>query len=300
MTSKKSDLLIKITKKLTSNNISLTKLQQIYNILNDRTEKDVVSAKTPIVEPIVEEVQEHVPWITFAKNYAQQNNMNYKDAIVEIKSKGLYKPKVKATEPQKVLKKNVGYSCGVCDYTTPDKSNFNRHMNKHNNKERIILQLARTKGLIRTHEVRAEKSKDADVRSKSKEILERALEQKNALIPQLRRLSERDVTYKKITTKKSHHSLPSSLIEHANTVYKDDNGTELGLTQENIENVKKHGPDYTIKVTNITVDDDEEIDEIIFEYDEQFDGYAVSLMQSVDIKGKMNDVEYDRFFVYNR
>ncbi len=62
------------------------------------------------MEPVVEAVQPTVPWITFAKIYAKENNMNYKEAIVEIKSKGLYKPKPKTAKPKKALKRDVGYS----------------------------------------------------------------------------------------------------------------------------------------------------------------------------------------------
>jgi hypothetical protein len=63
-------------------------------------------------------------------------------------------------------------------------------------------------------------------------------------------------------------------------------------------NVEKHGKDYTLKVKDLIVDDDEEIDEIIFEYDDKFYGYNVSFMQVVGIKGKMTDIEYETFFVY--
>ena len=288
MNSKKTLLLAKITKKLTSNSVSLAKLQQIYDILDVEL----------IVEPtIVETVQEHVPWIEFAKNYSRENNMNYKDAIVEIKQKGLYKPKAK--NPKKALKRDAGYSCDTCDYTTPNKSNFNRHITKHNNKERMMNELMTVRGLIRTHRVRAEKSKDSDVKLKSQSILEDAIAKERVLVPQLKKLQEKGVTYKKPKSKtNSKDSMPIGLIEQTNRAYKEANGTELGLTSDMIENVEKDGPDYTLKVKSLSVDDDEEIDEIIYEYDDQVDGYSVSLMQSVDIKGKMTDVEYESFFVY--
>jgi hypothetical protein len=284
----------KITKKLTSE-LSLAKLQQIYDILQDRKDNVVEPVAEPVVEPVVEPA---VSWIDFAKNYASENNINYKDAIVEIKEKGLYKPKEKVVKPKKILKKDVGYCCDICDYTTPDKSNFNRHMTKHNNKEKMMNELMTTRGLIRTHRVRASESKNSDVRVKSQAILDAALTKEKVLIPQLKKLREKDVTYTIEKTPKSKHKFPIDLIEKTNDAYHEVNGSILTLTKDNVENVEKHGKDYTLKVKDLIVDEDEEIDEIIFEYDDKFYGYNVSFMQVVDIKGKMVDVEYETFFVY--
>ncbi len=59
MASKKSALLAKITKKLTTS-ISLEKLKQIYEILNHKAK--VVE---PVVEPVVDEVKPEISYIDF-------------------------------------------------------------------------------------------------------------------------------------------------------------------------------------------------------------------------------------------
>ncbi len=105
------------------------------------------------------------------------------------------------------------------------------------------------RGFIRTHKIRAVKSKSEDVRAKSQDILEGALAQEKVLIPQLKRLHEKGVTFKKITTKtKTKATFPSRLIEQTNKAYKDANGVELGLTQNHIVNIENDGGDYKLKV----------------------------------------------------
>ena len=298
----KAELLLSITKQITSKSVSLEQLVAISEILEDKSPKLKPFLKLkPKVEPKVEEPV--VNYITFAKKYASDNNITYKEALIEIKKKSLYKSKTKTVKVKKVLKKDVGYKCDVCDYTSPNKSNFNRHMMKHNNREQLLIELMKARGLIRTHSVRAVKSKNEEVRKSSQIILDEAIKARDSALNQLKRLEKgpapKDTQSNKVSMKKvaKKASLPESLINATKEAYKSENKSDLNLNKKTILSTKKTDDGFSVKV-NFTVDDDEQIDKLIFEEDEGT-GYSVNLIQRVDIKGKMTDIEYDRFFVYN-
>ena len=161
----------------------------------------------------------------------------------------------------------------------------------------------KARGLIRTHSVRAVKSKNEEVRKSSQIILDEAIKARDSALNQLKRLEKgpapKDTQSNKVSMKKvvKKASLPESLINATKAAYKSENESDLNLNKKTILSVKKTDDGFSVKV-NFTVDDDEQIDKLIFEEDEGT-GYSVNLIQRVDIKGKMTDIEYDRFFVYN-
>ena len=176
-------------------------------------------------------------------------------------------------------------------------------MNKHNNRNQLLLDLMQARGLIRTHRVRVEKSKNEEVRKASKIILDTAIIKRDFCLKQLHRLENdpapKNTKSTKVSVKKSvakKASIPKGLIEATKSAYKTENESDLNLNKKTMLSVKKTDDGYSVKV-NLTVDDDEQIDKIIFEQDEGI-GYSVDLIQRVDIKGKMTDIEYDRFFVH--
>jgi len=174
----------------------------------------------------------------------------------------------------------------------------------------LILDLVRARGLIRTHETRAEKSKNKDVREASQKILKQALETKRIVtitLLQIENGSLKEGTKSTVTkTSKVNNvvilkAVPKyaiDLIKRLNESYEDNTGGELELTTNKVTEFKQDGENIFMKVKKMIVDDDEQIDSIQLEYDSQLLGYNVSLMQDVDIKGVMKSIEYEAFYMY--
>ena len=107
-------------------------------------------------------------WVEYLKRFkADHPDMPHKEAVQGARksyqpiNKEDRKEKIKKEKKEKKEKKvKLGNGCDICDYTSNDKSNFNRHMLGHRN--RAITELVKARGLLRTHEIRAVRSKNID------------------------------------------------------------------------------------------------------------------------------------------
>lgn len=182
-------------------------------------------------------------------------------------------------------------------------------MKKHTDRDRVLKELMSARGLIRTHKVRVEKSKNKDTRDASQAILDKALEAERIAVTILKKLESGDLktsaTKQVVSNKgkagtKKVPKYAEALIERMNKSYEDNNdeNLELGLTKDKITEFKKDGDKITMRVKDLTVDDDEVIDTIELEHDAGLDGYTTTLLQDTDIKGEIKSLEYDSFYVY--
>lgn len=245
------------------------------------------------------------PWIKHVKQYMIDNNLSYRDALK--KAGDTYNKIEKKTQSKqkKEKKKTDGYNCEFCDYKTTDKSNFNRHMAvKHTDRERVLKDLMSARGLVKKY-TRGLKSKNEDIRNESRIIINKALESQKVAQNILKKLESGELkktnTVKKkpmIILSKKIPKYVDELIERINKGYEDSNNEELGLTRSMIIGFKKTDDDIIMKVKNLEVDDGEKIDNIELEYDEKLNGYDVGLMQDEDIKGEIQSLEYDTFYIY--
>lgn len=84
-------------------------------------------------------------------------------------------------------KKRV-FMCEHCDYSSTDGSNYKRHLSTHTNRDMMILKLVRQRGLMKRHKGRMEKSKDDRVRAESTELYTKAREKAVMLVKCLKAL----------------------------------------------------------------------------------------------------------------
>jgi hypothetical protein len=195
--------------------------------------------------------------------------------------------------------KKTEHGCGLCDFKSTDKSNFNRHMKSH--KLKGMKELGRARGLLRTHEVRAVKSKNADTRINSAEIVETAKKLRARATETLLVLREKDeiATKKTIIVEKKEKPDKKKItpvVVLPGAIYDD----EMGLTLNMVKKIDSTVDGYTVKVENFVLDDDEEIDELHIEKDNEDIGYTVFFMQFLDMgKGRGKKwIEYDHKFIY--
>lgn len=288
----------RIIKMIDEKNINIISVGKVHAV-------DVLDTK-PTTEP-----KQQLKWIEHVKKYAIDHNVSYRDALKQAGATYVKKQKSKTTKKPK--EKNVHeYQCEFCKYKSTDKSNYNRHFKKHIDRQQLMNSLMRTRGLIRTHKVRAETSKKKDVRTESQLILDQAMKDQKMILSILKRLEAGEFktntkTKVKITTKakktvaKATTKIPKyvdELIENLNKTYEDNNEEKLGLTKENITEFKKTGDDIIMKMKDLEVDDGESIDIIELEYDTKMEGYNVSLIQNTEIKNEMKNLEYDSFYMY--
>jgi len=243
--------------------------------------------------------------VEHVKKYAKDHNVSYRDALKQAGATYVKKQKTKA--PKKPKEKKVHeYHCEFCNYTSTDKSNFNRHMKKHTDREKLLKELMSARGLIRTHKVRADKSKNKDVRDASQAILTKALETERMIVNILKKLESgtlKSSTAKTVAKKASAGTkkvpkYAEALIERINKSYEDNNEEELGLTKAKITEFKRTGDDIIMRVKDLAVDDGEIIDSVELEHDGKMDGYNVTLSQDAEIKGQVQSLEYDQFYMY--
>jgi hypothetical protein len=165
-----------------------------------------------------------------------------------------------------------------------------------------MKELGRARGFLRTHEVRAVKSKNADTRINSAEIVETAKKLRARATETLLFLREKDeiATKKTIIVEKNEKVVKKKItpvVVLPGAIYDD----EMGLTLNMVKKVDSTADDgYTVKVENFVIDDDEEIDELRIEKDKGDMGYTVCFMHFLDMgKGRCKKwIEYDSRFIY--
>jgi hypothetical protein len=150
------------------------------------------------------------------------------------------------------------------------------------------VQLCSARGSLRTHEVRAVKSKSPEVRAASQAIVESALKEKAAALKALGIIEERQKEQpqqqprkRTTTTTTTTKTIPTHVIK------------QLQLTPQQIKEIEWEGDKWRMKVQNYERDE-EEIDEIVVEVDESEMGWSVEFCQVYD-----DDVqEWETIFVY--
>lgn len=285
--------------------IELAKARRQVKTLPKRAPKP--TTKKPAVPTPAEKPREQLTWVEHVKKYAKDHNVSYRDALKQAGESYVKKQKTKA--PKKPKEKKVHeYHCDFCNYKSTDKSNMNRHMKKHTDREKLLKELMSARGLIRTHKVRVEKSKNNNAREESQAILTKALESERVIVNILNKLESgtlKSSTTKSVAKKASagtkNKKVPKyadDLISRINKSYGDNNDEKLGLTRDMITEFNRNGDDVIMKVKDLEVDGGEVINSIQMEHDPKMDGYEVALMQDAEIKGQTQSLEYDTFFVY--
>ena len=93
-------------------------------------------------------------------------------------------------------------------------------------------------------------------------------------------------------------TLPKTLLQDINKIYKDQNDSDLSLTQANVKSVSKLDDTYTIDTTLLyDWNAAEQIDQIIVTKEEL--GYDVCFLQEIKMKnGEKKMSEIDAMFIY--
>jgi hypothetical protein len=80
--------------------------------------------------------------------------------------------------------------CQICEYTTADRSNFNRHFKlRHSNPNKLKIELAGVRGSLRRHKGRKE-SKDETIKAESTVLYEESCRKEEQLMKSLRNLRD--------------------------------------------------------------------------------------------------------------
>ena len=342
-----NQLLSEITSRLTRSTVSKTKLVEIckilgintndksktvlkddanqlnddkikfYGLVNDieqnKLEADKQRAEKSInainsskdIKPVV--VKKLNPWIEHLKSYKEKYpDATHKVAMVEAK-----KTYQKAEKQAKIKKEVIlEYKCPMCDYTTSDKSNYNRHLKADRNT--LIKKTMAQRGIIRTALGRMnDRSRDADYRAEYEQKHEEAVKKHDEYVNILKfvengnditKITQADVV-KMVARKRSSPNqkvakntarLPSSLIEKLNVSFKADNdGQNLNLSKENIGKVNKLINGYQVELKNFEVDG-ETIDELVFDNDNTDQYYVVSFNQRINhpqLGNRMSEID---------
>ena len=306
-----SAYLQKIKQDHENDKIELAKDMALLKSLPDKVPKPTI--QKPAVPTPAEKPKQQLTWIEHVKKYAADHKLSYREALKAAKSTYVKKSKAspkKKEKKEKKEKKVTEHHCSFCSYKSTDKSNMNRHMKKHTDKKKLLLELVKARGLIRTHKVRAESSKNKDVREESQGILKKALETERVASDALKKIeagtlktgtTKKTVTTKKKTTATASKTVPKyfeEVIKRINKSYEENNEEKLGLTRDMITEFKRTGDDIILKVKDLEVDDGEVINSIEMMYEAKMNGYEVALMQEEEIKGEIKNLEYDSFFVY--
>ena len=268
-------------------------------------EKDIKKVASLIVQPKIKPKTntnenawvKHLQYIKSIEDVSHQQAMKMaKDS----KNKYFYKPKPKEVVKQKKEKKVN--TCGICEKVFFDKSGLNRHMQLHK------IELSKIRGLIKRQEFFLKNNNvNPDDRENAPDIIAElkarflfiASHFKEDGPPMKAPNKVKPVVVKTPKEKKHVPYVSSSVIDDlVNRLNKNYDG-ELNLTRDMITDSKKNNDgDITLHVRDLEIDDGEKIDSIILAYDEDHDGYNVLLMQRVSIKGSIEDMEYDEFFIY--
>ena len=127
------------------------------------------------VAPVVPKKRATNAWVEYLSAYKIKNpDETHKIAMANALK--LYKAQPVVEVVEKIKKEKKIIKCAICDYMPANgcKSNLNRHIKtKHGRKQQMMAD-GKIKGLNRTHKVRAETSKNVDVRAESAEKLKEA------------------------------------------------------------------------------------------------------------------------------
>ena len=297
-----------IIKQIDDRNINIVGIGKIraVDILKDKSRPKTKKKVEATAVLAVEQPKQQLTWVEHVKKYAKDHNVSYRDALKQAGATYVKKQKTKAPKKKAKEKKVHEYHCEFCNYKSTDKSNFNRHMKKHTDREKLLKELMSARGLIRTHKVRATSSKNKDTRDASQAILTKALETERMIVGILKKLESgtlKSSTTKSVTKKASAGTkkvpkYAEALIDRMNKSYEDNNEEKLGLTKDMITEFNRNGDDIIMRVKDLEVDDGEVIDSIELEHDSKMDGYNVTLMQDTEIKNEIKSLEYDQFFMY--
>ena len=121
----------------------------------------------------------------------------------------------------------------------------------------------------------------------------------NALLTPEQQIKADIQTKKKEMSKKPKSvTLPKTLLQDINKIYKDQNDSDLSLTQANVKSVSKLDDTYTIDTTLLyDLNAAEQIDQIIVTKEEL--GYDVCFLQEIKMKnGEKKMSEIDAMFIY--
>ena len=120
-------------------------------------------------------------------------------------------------------------------------------------REKTMLTIAKVKGLLARYTKRAE-SKNPDVKAEAIEKLKEAemlktRVEKALLTPEQQIKADIQTKKKEMSKKPKSVTLPKTLLQDINKIYKDQNDSDLSLIQANVKSVSKLDDTYTIDTT---------------------------------------------------
>ena len=242
-------------------------------------------------------------WVIYLKEY-KSKHPDEPHKIAMANALTLYKKPVVAVVEKKVKTPKV-IECHICAFQPANKSNLNRHMKTAHTREKTMLTIAKVKGLEKRYTKRME-SKNPDVKAEAIEKIKEAEMLKTRVVKALALLTpeqkipaDKQTKKKEISKKPKSATLPKTLLQDINKIYKDENDSDLSLTQANVKSVSKLDDTYTIDTTLLyDLNAAEQIDQIIVTKQEM--GYDVYFLQEIKMKnGDKKMSEIDSIFIYD-
>lgn len=237
------------------------------------------------------------PWIIHLRAYKEKHpGVSHNDAVKEALKTYKKQEKKKVKEEKKKKPKKV-HQCEECDYSTTHKSNFNRHVEGHQDRGKLMKDLAKAKGLLNRYETRAKNKDNSEEKQEEYDkILEEAYQLRDESARLLQALEakrpkkneedddqvDEDKPRKVITTKTAKAmKLSQYLLDKLNENYtfNTEEGDELNLQRKHIKKTTKDREtgvitihlqdfevdDYPIERITLTETDDSTEDEMIYE-----------------------------------
>ena len=263
----------------------------------------IPAKKAPTPAPVEKKVKAKNPWIAFVKSYRVENpHLSYKDAIKEIKQKGLYVPGGRTKKPKKERKKKV-HICVQCNQKFTTKSNLNRHNKKKHNVDRR-LRIAGMKGFIsKMARYMKNTSISNEQRNEYRERKQIAEKQLNELLKTKKPTPKKPTPKKptpppkpkpKIEPVEELSVIPGKITKHftksLNKAFRLDVDKELNLNPSNIVGTKNR----IMHLKNVMVDGK---DIIALKFDPEEDGTVITPI--IDIMGRPFPKKTWSFYLYN-
>ena len=127
---------------------SAQQLNEILEILNKKVEA---------------KIRKPNPWVEYLSTYKTEHpELSHKKAMADALVAYKLKPVVVVEKVKKAPKVS---ECAVCGYVATCKSNLNRHVKVKHSKERVGIEQAAVRGLLRTNIIRADTHKDPKERA---------------------------------------------------------------------------------------------------------------------------------------
>jgi len=266
------------------------------------------------------QIRQISPWIAHVRKYAIDHNLSYKDATKVAKSTYTAQPQV-YVKKEKVPKSQQTYKCEYCDYSSLDKSNYNRHMKtKHLDVDKQRIEAVKATTTIKKY-TRGLTSKNPEKVKEAEQKIASAEKKKTEIKKVLDDLKTKpELTEKKKAgrppknpsdAKQSTPKPPKApkqpkppkfdkndIVKMINKSYYWANDADLNLTVKNINSFKQTANTIEIELKpGFIVDEVEEIHLIKLVYDISDDHFNATFYQKPTDARVTELLEYDELYV---